>query len=372
MKFIVNAGKLLKALDNVQGVVDKRNATPILSNVRISVEGSRLIINATDMDLDILEILHMEQIISTGATTAPANMLFETLKRLPAASSVEFSLEEEKLSISCGKFRSTLNCLPVEEFPVIQTNDLPNLLKVAVGDLKKIIEKTKFAISLDETRYYLNGVYLHTTENEAGNKVLRSVSTDGHRLALADAVFNSDATIEQGVIIPKKAVDEISKIIDNVEDKEVEISCNSSRICFKFSNIILTSKLIDGSFPNYNRVIPQGNDKILEVNRNDFINAIDIVSMYSDDKLKIVQIDCVDGKLTLKANKAVGLAEQELDILRPMEDISISFNARYLKDVCSLIKGESVFIHLFSATTPVLIKKIDVCEELFVIMPMRL
>ena len=371
MKFVINAGQLLKALDNVQGVVDKRNITPILSNVRISAENSKLIINATDMDLDIVEMLDID-VIEHGTTTAPAFLLFETIKRLPSDAQVEISLEDDKLNVVCGKFKGALSTLPVEDFPIIQTNDLPNLLKIGKVDFKQLLEKTKFAISMDETRYYLNGVYLHTTQNENGQQVLRSVATDGHRLALADAVFSADVKIEEGIIIPKKAVDEISKIIDKVEDKEIEISCSSSRICFKFSNLILTSKLIDGNFPNYDRVIPKDNDKILEVNRNDFINAIDLVSMYSDDKLKFVKIDLNDKKMVLKAHKTAGDAQQEIDILHPLEQMSICFNARYIKDICNLIKTENVVVHLSSESAPALVKKVGGAEELFVIMPMRL
>ncbi len=371
MKFVINVGQLLKTLDNVQGVVDKRNITPILSNVRISAEEDKLIINATDMDLDIVEMLDIN-VVEQGTTTAPAFLLFETIKRLPSDAQVEISLEDDKLNIICGKFKGTLSCLPVEDFPIIQTNDLPNLLKIGKLDFKQLLEKTKFAISMDETRYYLNGVYLHTTQNQEGKQVLRSVATDGHRLALADAIFDSDVKIEEGIIIPKKAVDEISKIIDKVEDKEIEISCSSSRICFKFSKLILTSKLIDGNFPNYDRVIPKDNDKILEVNRNDFMNAIDIVSMYSDDKLKFVKIDLNDNKMLLKAHKTAGDAEQEIDIVHPISKMTICFNAKYIKDICSLMKTENLIIHLSSESAPALVKKQGVAEELFVIMPMRL
>lgn len=371
MKFVINAGQLLKTLENVQGVVDKRNITPILSNVRISAEEGKLIINATDMDLDIVEMVNID-VIEQGTTTAPAFLLYETIKRLPSDSEVTLSLEEDKLNLFCGKFKGTLSCLPVEDFPIIQTNDLPNLLKVDKAEFKQLLEKTKFAISMDETRYYLNGVYLHTTNNDRGEQVLRSVATDGHRLALADTVFNSDVKIEEGIIIPKKAVDEITKIIDKIEDKEIEISCSSSRICFKFASLILTSKLIDGNFPNYDRVIPKDNDKVLEVNRNDFVNAIDIVSMYSDDKLKFVKIDLNENKMILKAHKTAGDAEQEIEILHPISPMSICFNAKYIKDICSLIKTENIVIHLSSESAPALVKKSGGSEELFVIMPMRL
>ncbi|MDR0483870.1 MAG: DNA polymerase III subunit beta [Alphaproteobacteria bacterium] len=371
MKFIINVAQLSKALDNVQGVVDKRNITPILSNVRISADSNKLIINATDMDLDIVEMLNIE-VIENGSTTAPAVLLSETIKRLPSDSNVEISLVEDKLHIICGKFKGTLSTLPVEDFPIIQTNDLPSTLKIKKEDFKQLMENTKFAISTDETRYYLNGVYLHTTLNTNESPVLRAVSTDGHRLALSECGFNSDVKIEEGIIIPKKAVEEISKLITKVSEEELEISCNASRICFKFANIILTSKLIDGNFPNYDRVIPKDNDKILEVNRSAFIKAIDLVSMYSDDKLKFIKLNLDDNKMVLSADKNVGDANQELELARSIAPMSICFNAKYIKEICELIQTENVLLQLQNETSPALVKKVGDTSELFVIMPMRL
>ncbi|MCL2567490.1 MAG: DNA polymerase III subunit beta [Alphaproteobacteria bacterium] len=371
MKFVINVAQLSKALDNVQGVVDKRNITPILSNIRISSTDDKLIINATDMDLDIVEILHITP-SENGSTTAPAFLLSETIKRLPSNANVEISLVEDKLNVLCGKFKGTLSTLPVDDFPIIQTDNLPSTLKIKKEDFKKLMENTKFAISTDETRYYLNGVYLHTTKNNQEQPILRAVSTDGHRLALAESVCSENIKIEEGIIIPKKAVEEISKLIDKVNDEELEISCSSSRICFKFPNIILTSKLIDGNFPNYDRVIPKDNDKILEVNRDEFVKAIDLVSMYSDDKLKFVKINLDGNKMILSADKNVGDANQELEIIRAIEPISICFNAKYIKEICSLISTENVLLQLQNETSPALVKQVGDSSELFVIMPMRL
>ncbi len=371
MKFIINSTHLLKALDRVQGVVDKRNITPILNNIRIAVEDSRLILNATDMDLDIVEILEAD-ILLAGSTTVSAHMMLETVKRLPSNSSIDFTCENDQLTIKCGRFKSNLHCLPVEDFPIIQSNDLPTRFNVARLDLKKLIEKTRFAISLDETRYYLNGIYLHTTENVSGEQVLRAVATDGHRLALVDCSAPSGASMPDGIILPKKAVDEIYKLVDKLEDETLELACSTTRISFKFKNVIFTSKLIDGQFPNYNRVIPSGNDKILEVNRTDFINAVDLISTYSDEKLKAIKIEIMGQKIKLVAHRTDGLGEQELDIVHNIEEMQICFNSKYINDICSLIKTESLVMYLSSPTTPALIKQSEVSDELFVIMPMRI
>ncbi|MFL1780654.1 DNA polymerase III subunit beta [Candidatus Hepatincolaceae symbiont of Richtersius coronifer] len=371
MKFVINSTHLLKALDNVQGVVDKKHITPILSNIRISSESQKLLINATDMDLDIIEVLDAE-IIEAGSTTAPAYLMFETLKRLPANTPIEFALVNEQLTMKCGKFKSNLNCLPVEDFPIIQTNDLPNSFQVSTASFKRLLEKTRFAVSLDETRYYLNGIYLHTTNDSQDNKVLRAVATDGHRLALVDMSSPENAEIKEGVIIPKKTVDELYRLIDKLEDKEMQIASSNTRISFKFNKVILTSKLIEGNFPNYTKVIPVGNDKILEVNRHDFVNAINLISTYSDEKLKAIKIEISDKKMNLTAHKVDGVAEQELDLFHSIDNMEICFNAKYINDICALVKTDNLVMHLSSSFTPALIKKEDGEDEIFVIMPIRI
>jgi DNA polymerase-3 subunit beta len=374
MRFIVNSTKLLKALDNVQGVVDKKNITPILSNVRLSAKDNQLIINATDMDLDIVEFIESE-VLEEGSTTASAYMMFETVKKLPNGSNMEFSLVDEQLMMKCGKFKANLQCLPVEDFPIIQTDNLPNSFKVLTSDLKKILEKTRFAISMDETRYYLNGIFLQEALNTEGKKVLRAVSTDGHRLALVDAELQGDLGAEDllnGIIIPKKAVEEIVRLLDRLQDKEVNISVSPTRISMKFASVVLTSKLIDGNFPNYNRVIPTDNDKSLEVNRADFINAVNLVSTYSDDKLKAIKIEIEGNKIRITAARSDALAEQELDIVNALEPMVICFNAKYLNDISALIKSENLVIKLNNSASPALIKQADINSEVFVIMPMRI
>ncbi len=378
MKFTINSTVLVKVLDNVQGVIDKRNITPILSNVRLQVNGAKggqLVVNATDMDLDIVEILDVN-VVEEGSTTVLATTLLQIAKNLPANSTMEISLNNDQLHIKSGKFKGSLGCLPVEDFPIIKTNDLPNTFNLNKSILKQAIEKTRFAISTDEARYFLNGIYIHTTQNTAGENVLRVVATDGHKLSMFESKFENAKILEVGIIVPKKAVDELYKLLDKVEDKEVGISTSATKISFKFNNIVFTSKLIDGSFPNYIKVIPENNSNILEVPTSELSNALNLIAVFSDDKLKSIKLEIKDNKCTINAHQNLQAGEQEIDVLNKAEDIAIAFNVKYLKEIVDLVKTKNLRIKLASSNHPAIVERIEEDKsqettDLFVIMPMR-
>lgn len=369
MKFTLESTTLLNILENMQGVVDKRNITPILSNVRIHAENGTLVFNATDMDLDVVETTPT-QIEVAGSTTVPLMMLLDTVKRLPKSAHVNFNLESEKLNLQSGKFKASFACLPVDDFPTMNSDELPNNFKIKKEDLKHLLDKTRFAVSLDETRYYLNGIYFHTL-NQDKKKILKAVATDGHRLAAVEVPCDSSINIDEGIIIPKKAVDELSKIIDKSTDAEVTIESSSTKVCFKFSNLVLTSKLISGNFPNYNKVIPS-NDKIITVNKKHFIDAVNLVSTCSDDKLKAIKLDVNDKQIRITANRENALGEDVIDIEEAIAPVTACFNAKYISDICQLITTDKVVIQLASDSKPALIKKHGEDDEIFVVMPMRL
>lgn len=369
MKFIIDSTKILKALENMQGIVTKKHASDILSNVCLSTENGKLTINATDSDMDLVEVLDAET-VNSGATTASGSLLYETARRLPANTPIEFSYDNDQLEIKCGKFKGKLSCLPAEDFPVIRSNDFNSSFNIEVSHLKHLITKTRFAISLDETRYFLNGIYLHTITNE-GKNFLRSVSTDGHRLALCE-VEVADANINQGVIIPKKTVDELIKLLNNVEDKEVKISVSATRISFKFNNITLTSQVIDGNFPEYNKVIPTENLAEVETNKDDLLNYVELISAYSDTNLKAIKLEITKDKMVLSANKNNAAGEHILDITTNADNLSICFNARYIHDVCKHIDTENVIMKISDSGSPAIIKKTGGNDELYVVMPMKL
>lgn len=369
MKFTIESTTLLNILENMQGVVDKRNITPILSNVRIHAENGTLVFNATDMDLDVVETVPT-QVEVAGATTVPLTMLLETVKRLPKSANVNFILEGEKLNLQSGKFKGSFSCLPVDDFPILNSDELPNNFKINKDDLKHLLDKTRFAVSLDETRYYLNGIYFHTLTQDK-KKILKAVATDGHRLAAVEVPCDASINIDEGIIIPKKAVDELSKIIDKNTDTEVTIESSPTKVCFKFNNLILTSKLISGNFPNYNKVIPN-NDKIITVNKKHFIDAVNLVSTCSDDKLKAIKLDVNDKQIRITANRETALGEDIIDLEEAIEPVIACFNAKYISDICQLITTDKVVIQLASDSKPALIKKHGEDDEIFVVMPMRL
>lgn len=378
MKFTVNSTVLQKGLENIQGVVDKRQVTPILSHVRLQAQGEKggqLVLNATDLDLDIVELIDTT-VNEEGSTTVSASKLLDTAKNLPNNSTMECSLVNDHLHIKSGKFKATLNCLPVEDFPILKTNDLPNSFSVATKTLKHLIEQTKFAISVDEARYFLNGIYLHTLTNDSGVNVLRSVATDGHRLSLCEMPYENTSVLETGIIIPKKAVDELNKLLDKLPDENVEISSGSTKISFKFNKLVLTSKLIDGNFPNYTKVIPENNTINLVAKKDELTHALNLISVYSDDKLKSIKLIASGNALKISAKQgAIGEGEQELELENSVNDISIAFNAKYLKEIIDLIKTKQVSILLNTSNHPAIINKVEDKQqenkEIFIIMPTR-
>src|SRR3569623_1979395 len=263
MKITVERGAFLKALSHVQSVVERRNTIPILSNVMIEAGKSALKLTATDLDIEIVESIPAD-ILRNGAATAPAHMLYVIVRKLPDGAQVQVELlasEGGRLSVSAGSSRIELACLPREDFPQMAAGALPHKFRLAADDLKRIIAKTRFAISTEETRYYLNGIYLHAAK-EAKPKVMRAVATDGHRLARYELELPDGAGDMPGVIVPRKTVGELMKLLDDA-DGAIDVSLTDTKIQFGFNGVELTSKLIDGNFPPYERVIPAGNDKSL-------------------------------------------------------------------------------------------------------------
>ncbi|MBV9757178.1 MAG: DNA polymerase III subunit beta, partial [Alphaproteobacteria bacterium] len=264
MKFKADRATLLKALAHVQSVVEKRNTIPILANVLIAVRDGRLKLTATDMEIAIVEDVPATA-SRDGGTTAPAATLYEIVRKLPDGAEVEFDHPggETALKLRAGRFSTSLVVLPTEDFPSMTAGSLPHRFVVAAATLRALIDRTRFAISTEETRYYLNGIYLHAAESE-GTKVLRAVATDGHRLARVEEPLPDGAGAMPGVIVPRKTVAELRKLLDE-ESGGVEVGLSDTRIRFQLGPVELTSKLIDGTFPEYERVIPRDNDKLLRV-----------------------------------------------------------------------------------------------------------
>ncbi|HUC63300.1 MAG TPA: DNA polymerase III subunit beta [Alphaproteobacteria bacterium] len=371
MKLTIERAALLRSLAHVQSVVERRNTIPILANVMIEAKAGALALTATDMDLEIVERAAAE-VGKEGTTTVPAHTFYEIVRKLPEGAQVrlEANAERSQLLIKCGRSQFTLQTLPGEDFPVMTGGELPTQFTLAAAELKTLVDRTSFAISTEETRYYLNGIYLHAAA-QGKVKFLRAAATDGHRLARVEMALPAGAEGMPGVIVPRKAVIEMRKLID-MSEAAVEVALSETRVRFGFDDITLTSKLIDGTFPDYERVIPQNNDKILEVARNEFTEAVDRVSTISTEKSRAVKMALTDGTLTLSASSPeAGSATEELEVKYNAGAIEIGFNSRYLLDITRQIEGEGVRFAMSDAASPTLVQDVADTSALYVLMPMR-
>jgi DNA polymerase-3 subunit beta len=372
MKITVERGAFLKALSHVQSVVERRNTIPILSNVLIDAGQGRLKLTATDLDIEIVEAIPAD-VLRNGSATAPAHMLYDIVRKLPDGAQVQAELltaEGGRLAVSAGSIRFELACLPKEDFPQMSAGALPHKFRLATDILKRLIDKTRFAISTEETRFYLNGIYLHAA-GTGKTKVLRAAATDGHRLARYELEQPDGAGDMPGVIVPRKTITELRRLLDDA-DGAIDVSLSDTKIQFITDGVELTSKLIDGTFPDYARVIPTANDKVLTLDSKEFAQAVDRVSTISADKTRAVKLNLAKDKLTLTVvNPDSGTATEDLGATYSAGALEIGFNARYLLDITSQIEGKEVRFLLSDAGSPTLIEDTDDGGTLYVLMPMR-
>lgn len=374
MKFTVERAILIKALAHVQSVVERRNTIPILANVLLSAQDGVLKLTATDMEIAVVEEVPGVQISRPGRTTAPAATLYEIVRKLPEGAKVELDHAggDAALKLRAGRFNTDLSVLPVEDFPAMTEGRLPHQFALPAVQLRELIDRTRFAISTEETRYYLNGIYLHATESE-GAQVLRAVATDGHRLARVEEPLPDGAAGMPGVIIPRKTVNELRKLAEESQD-EITIRLSDTKIRFDIGAVQLTSKLIDGTFPEYDRVIPRGNDKILRVNKKEFAEAVARVAAISSERSRPVKLSLDRNHLLLSASSAEqGQAQEELDgevVTYESSPLEIGFQARYLNDITDQI-GETVEFRFADGSAPTVVTDAAKPEALFVLMPMR-
>lgn len=370
MKFTIERAALLKALAHVQSVVERRNTIPILANVRLEGADGALRLTATDMDLAIVERV-VAEVAQRHATTVPAHTMYDIVRKLPEGAQVRFEAgADDRVNLIAGRSRFSLPTLPVDDFPVMAEGELPHQFILQAAELKRLIDKTRFAVSTEETRYYLNGIYLHAAHGKGG-ECLRAVATDGHRLARVEAELPKGAAKMPGVIVPRKAVQELRKLVDEVEG-EVKIELSDAKIRFGFDDIVLTSKLIDGTFPDYERVIPEGNDKVLEIGAREFEQAVDRVSTISTEKSRAVKLVIEPKKVTLQASSPDdGSASEEIDAVYKGSPLEIGFNSRYVLDMMAQVKGETLSLWFSDGTSPALVRDSGDSGALYVIMPMR-
>ena len=375
MQAILEKNQLLKALNHVQNVVEKRNTIPILANILIVAEGVGLKLISTDLDIEVIEEIEAK-IEEGGSLTAPAHLLYDIIRKLPDSSKILISKQEDQdhLTISSGKSNFKLQTLPRSDFPEISNDQYTHTFTIVSGELNRLIEKTRFAISNEETRYYLNGIYLH--ESEAIDKssplpTLRTVSTDGHRLAQAELPLPEGSGGMPGVIIPRKAISEILKLTQEL-DGDIEVRVSESKLKFIFNNIEITTKVIDGTFPDYNRVIPFKNEKPMIVDTDLLSNAVDRVATLSSERGRAVKLSLSKNNLTLSVTSPeAGTAIEEISVSFNDEDFEIGFNSKYLLDISSQLSGKSVKFLFSEPSSPCLILDPDDEATLYVLMPMR-
>ncbi len=371
MKLSIERATLLKALAQAQSVVERRNTIPILANVLIEAEGAQVSLRATDLDIEVVDRAPA-MVERAGSTTVSAVMLHEIVRKLPDGALVSLTADAAtgRLTIAAGRSTFSLATLPREDFPVMASSEYTTNFTAPAPVLRRLFDKAKFAISTEETRYYLNGVYMHIAKNADG-PTLRCVATDGHRLAQIDAPLPANAAGMPGVIVPRKTVGELRKLLDD-DEAEIAVSVSETKVRFATTAIQLTSKVIDGTFPDYTRVIPTGNTRRLEVDAAEFAKAVDRVATVSSERSRAVKLSLDEDRLILSVNAPdSGAAEEELAVAYADEHLEIGFNAKYLLEIAGQVDRENAVFLFNSSGDPTLMREGNDMSAIYVVMPMR-
>ena len=369
MEFSVFRQVLIRALGHMQSIVEKRATLPILVNVKIEV-ADELILSATNVDLELVEHVAAD-ITLAGKTTVPVQMLYDIVRKLPDDAEISFKQSGDQLVVSSGRAVFHLPTLPAENFPAMAGGNLSTKFQMTTGDLAHLINQTKFAIPTDDVRYHLGGIYFHIGDDSK----LTAVATDAQRMALCAINAPAGSNGMPSVILPRRVIGELSKLLEdaNVDDVLVELSDTKAR--FTVGAATLTSKLVDAQYPNYRVVIPKGNDKIAVLDRKQFIDAVDLVSVASVDKTKSVQLSFSMNKLVINASSPdAGTATQELDVeYNGDATFTINFNVKFLLDVAGQVEGDKFQMEMQESLSPTIIKSTEKdTDALFVLMPMRM
>ena len=374
MKATIERATLLRCLSHVQSVVERRNTIPILSNVLIEAAADGTVrITATDLDLQVVETMSAVAVEGAGAITVSAHLLFDIARKLPDGSQVSLETADNRMTMKAGRSRFSLPTLPRDDFPMIVEGDLPTSFELPAAALAQMVDRTRFAISTEETRYYLNGIFLHVSDED--QPTLRAAATDGHRLARFTLARPDGAEGMPDVIVPRKCVAELRKLLEEALDTNVLIDLSASKIRFTLGGehgVVLTSKLIDGTFPDYSRVIPTGNDKLLRLDPKSFYEGVDRVATIATEKTRAVKMTLENDKVTLSVTSPDnGAAAEEVPADYKSDGFEIGFNANYLKDILAQIDGDTVELHLADAGAPTMIRQDEKSPALYVLMPMR-
>ena len=370
MKFKISRSNFFKTLSHLQGIVDKKNSLPILANILIEANNNELILSSTDMDISIIEKINCD-VTENGASTINAQILYDIVRKIDDNSEIEIISNNGKLlSLRSEGSRFSLASLPKEDYPIIEKDNVGIDIVLNSKILFKLIDKTKFAISNEETRYFLNGLYFNTT-NEDNKNIVTLVGTDGHRLAKFSHEINEKIDQVSGVIIPKKTIYELSKLLSEI-DTNVKISISSNKIIFIVGDIIFISKLIDGSFPDYKRVIPKDNTNVLRISRDKLLSAVDRVSTIANEKSPVIKFKILQNVLNLNTiNNESSTASEDLSTNYQGEEIEIGFNSRYIMDIINNLEDNEITINLKDNTSPIIAQENSNSNLIYVLMPMR-
>ena len=369
MKFNVNQQDLQQALNFCQGVIEKRNTLPILSNVLLNVNDSNLTITATDLDLIFIHQINNVEVIEKGNTTTTSSIMYDIIRKFSSGKKINiFLTDANKLQVESEKSIFNLNCLSATEFPLTHENFSKNEFLIKSKQLLKLLNKCKFSVSSDETRHYLSGIFFHQTQVDE-NFFLTAAATDSHRMSISKIRLDKKIDFEP-IILPKKTIFQLCSLLETY-DGNVKVSNMKSKIKFELNNSILISKLIDGKFPNYIQVIPKNNQKKLEIGLKLFLDSVDRVASVSLDKKDGVKFNLSKDNLNLSVNNTnSGDGKESLNV-KFDHDLEISFNSKYLIDVASQLSGEKIEIFFNDTGSPALIKDPSDFDSIFVIMPMK-
>ena len=374
MKLQLPKSNFAKSLSFVQNIVESKGTIPILANVLLEAKQGRLNLSATDMDITIYDKIKINNIEAEGATSVPAHTLYNVIKELPDNDPINLSYDQnsKKLHLMASKSKFVFSCLTKEEFPISSSENFKINFNLKSDVLREIIDKTYFASSNEETRYYLNGLYMHTT-SENNQNYLRAVATDGHRLAQYQVSAPPTITKNNfGVIIPKKLVFELRKLIDDIKE-DVKIDLSDRKIRFSFNETVIVSKLIDGKFPDYEKVIPKNTKNAFSINKKKFLESVNRISTISSEKSKAIKLNLNKNKITISANNIEegGSGVEEIDVKYDGPSLDIGFNSSYLKEIINQFSLEEITILFSDSTAPTIVKDTSKSESLYVLMPMR-
>ena len=370
MKFEVTKDNIFRTLSHIQGIVDKKNNLPILSNILIEAKNNSITLTSTDMDISIIEELQCN-VIEEGSTTINSQIFYDIVRKIEGDSNIEIISNNGKLlTLRANGSRFSLACLPKEEFPIIDFKREESTIKINSNIIFKLIDKTKFAVSNEETRYFLNGIYFNL-HDEGNNSLVTFVATDGHRLAKFSHKLDQKINPISGVILPKKTINELSKLLADV-NIDIDIYLGSSKIIFYINNTILISKLIDGTFPDYNRVIPNNNDNKLIINRERLLSAVDRVSTIANEKSPVVKFKLLENVINLNTiNNENSTATEDIKINYSGDKFEIGFNSKYIMDIVNNLQDDEIILNFRDNSSPITAQENSSPNLIYVLMPMR-